>query len=356
MKTLARLATAAILSLATLSTDAVAQVPATLTQQGSLFDVDGNPLSGTYDVTYALYTDASSATPVWSETIEISAVEGQFVAELGTTSPMGNVFDGSVLYLGMSIDGDPEIVPRERISSVPYALVAGDVSGDIHPASVVVDGVTVIDSTGHWVGDMAGLQGPRGEQGPAGDPGEQGPPGLTPEISPRHFDGECGRIGVSIGWAGSWVNICDGAPGEQGPPGERGEQGPPGEQGPAGTFAISSGTSAVFGTGPFVMASGDGWTLEASDPASIVLTSTSSAAINLNLEYTETCAGSASAGRADTVQAFGEFSFAGGNVAGTLCSPGAVARATIFSPSSNTLEQVNCMKTAVNEIRCFRVF
>jgi hypothetical protein len=81
-------------------------------------------------------------------------------------------------------------IKKSQPQSVPYAMIAGDAIGDIHPTSVSIAGVgTVINSGGKWVGDPAGLQGPQGPQGPQGLQGPQGPAG------PAGVQGPAGPLG-----------------------------------------------------------------------------------------------------------------------------------------------------------------
>jgi hypothetical protein len=65
----------------------------------------------------------------------------------------------------MAVGSDPEAALRSAVRSAPYAIVAGDVVGNIHPASVSVNGSLVIDGQGNWVGPATGLMGPAGPQG-----------------------------------------------------------------------------------------------------------------------------------------------------------------------------------------------
>jgi hypothetical protein len=104
------------------------------------------------------------------------------------------------------VDKDDEMSPREEITSVPYALVAQDVVGEIHPTAVTVAGKKVIDSQGKWVGDTTGLKGEKGDKGDPGAPGAKGEPG-APGLP--------------------------GMPGLQGIPGPKGDKGDKGEPGGA---------------------------------------------------------------------------------------------------------------------------
>src|SRR5262249_41533674 len=137
-----------------------AGVPPTMTHQGRLFDASDKPISDTLPVQFAFYADANATTPLWSEAAQITFDEGYFSASLGATTPFSvGLFDGSVRYLGITVGSDPEMTPRVRVQSVPYALMAGDVTGDIHPTSVSVNGTTIIDAQGNWTGSTAGLAG-----------------------------------------------------------------------------------------------------------------------------------------------------------------------------------------------------
>ncbi|AUX43175.1 uncharacterized protein SOCE26_046180 [Sorangium cellulosum] len=190
---------------------AAAAVPGTITHQGRLFDAEDQPIDGTLDVVFALYDTRSATVPVWSEVHTITFDHGYFSVDLGEVSPIDEpVSDGAARYLGITVGDDPEMVPRARVASVPYALQAGNVDGDITPSSVSVGGRLVIDSSGMWVGAPVGLQGapgPAGSPGPAGPIGPAGPPGET---------------------------------GPQGAPGPAGEPGSAGPPGPSGVLASTS--------------------------------------------------------------------------------------------------------------------
>jgi len=136
-----------------------AVVPAGLTQQGRILDADGNPLNADVTITFTIYDDPEAAEPanaLWTESQEITMEDGYFSTRLGDDAdnefPAG-LFDGSVRYIGVQIGSDDEMRPRERIGSVPYAFMANDVVGDIHPTSVSVNGAVVIDATGAWRGN-----------------------------------------------------------------------------------------------------------------------------------------------------------------------------------------------------------
>jgi hypothetical protein len=132
-------------------TNVDAAVPTGITQQGRVLDADGNAIAGEVTMVFTAYDEATDGTSLWTETQSITLDEGYFSARLGEDSDNpfpDDFFDGSVRYIGITIGSDDELAPRERIASVPYAYHASEVTGDIHPASVTVGGVEVIDATG----------------------------------------------------------------------------------------------------------------------------------------------------------------------------------------------------------------
>lgn len=210
-----------------------ANVPQSITHQGRLYDGGDKPIDATLAVQFAIYADASATTAIWTETDQVTFEDGYFSVSIGENTPFtAAVFNGSVRYLGITVGGDPEMSPRVPIQSVPYAMVAGDAIGDIHPTSVVINGTTVINSGGKWVGDLAGLQGPQGPQGPQGLQGPQGPTGPTGVAG---VTGPTGPTGAT------------GATGSTGPQGPQGQAGVQGNQGPAGPTGAVGATGA---TGP----------------------------------------------------------------------------------------------------------
>jgi len=165
--------------------DAAAVVPPTITHQGRLFDSDGAPVTDTLEVVFTIYDSPAGGSAVWTETLMVAFDEGYYSVELGEDTLFDStVIDGSTRYMGVSVNGDEEMSPRGTVGSVPYAMLANDVNGDINPNSVNVGGSPVIDENGMWVGDPTGLVGPAGPAGPQGDPGPAGAAGPTGPTGP----------------------------------------------------------------------------------------------------------------------------------------------------------------------------
>ena len=161
-----------------LSNGAAADVPAGLMHQGRLFDVAGKPITGSAQVQFAIYDAETGGSSLWTESHDVPLDDGYFSVTIGEKTPIGAVLGVSKRWLGITVGNDAEMTPRSPIQSVPYAVLAGDVTGDIHPTSVTIAGFgAVIDASGKWVGNPAGLVGPAGPPGPAGPQGMSGPPG-----------------------------------------------------------------------------------------------------------------------------------------------------------------------------------
>jgi len=154
-----RFLSAAAIVLSSWSTVGQAAVPTGITQQGRVLDTDGNPVTAEVAITFTVYDDptaAEEANVLWTEVLNIQLDDGYFSARIGEDgdNPFPpTLFDGSVRYLGITIGTDDELAPRARLASVPYAFVAGDAVGAIHPLSVTVAGKKDIDESGNWVGN-----------------------------------------------------------------------------------------------------------------------------------------------------------------------------------------------------------
>ncbi|WP_437680634.1 collagen-like protein [Sorangium sp. So ce131] len=262
---------------------AAAAVPATITHQGRLYNANDAPINDTIEVVFALYDDLEASTPIWSEVHAITFEDGFFSVRLGSIIPFeDSIFDGADRYLGITVGDDDELKPRATVASVPYALLAGNVNGDISPRSIVVNtvngstvlinqtgievnGVQVINENGEWVGSPAGLQGPQGVAGPTGPAGPVGPPGPAGSAGPAGPPGDAGPIGPAgppgeagpIGPAGPPGDAGPigpaGPPGDAGPIGPAGPPGPAGPRGPAGLRGMpgpAGATGATGATGP----------------------------------------------------------------------------------------------------------
>jgi len=95
-----------------------------LPYQGRLTDALGNPINNTgqgLEMTFALYTQATGGTPVWSERhTSVPVSDGLFNVYLGSISSLDPALFDNDLWMGVKIGNDLEMTPRER--AMPYAV------------------------------------------------------------------------------------------------------------------------------------------------------------------------------------------------------------------------------------------
>ena len=106
-----------------------------ITYQGLLTDSGGNPLTGTYGITFNLYDVDYGGSPLATSVQHVLCTNGQFTTPV-TFDP--SLFDGRALWLGITVDADPEMTPRQEIRPVPYAM-------SLRPGAVISD------STSGWL-------------------------------------------------------------------------------------------------------------------------------------------------------------------------------------------------------------
>jgi len=101
-----------------------AQVPTSISYQGYLEDGSGPVTQTGLQMEFALYETDSGGSSVWAEVQSVDVTDGLFSVLLGSGSPMAaSDFEGE-RYLGISVDGDGEMTPRQKLASVAYSLVA----------------------------------------------------------------------------------------------------------------------------------------------------------------------------------------------------------------------------------------
>jgi len=127
---------------------ALAEVPRLINYQGILTDLQGDPLDGTYDLTFRIYPD-SIAPPglfTWTEVhTGVTITDGLFNVILGRHTPLWQgLFAYEERWLGITVGTEHEIAPRTRITSVPWALRAA-IADSATSAGTGSDGDWTID-------------------------------------------------------------------------------------------------------------------------------------------------------------------------------------------------------------------
>lgn len=111
-------------------------VASKISYQGRLTDAVGNPLSGSYDLMFQLWNDATAGSQVGSDIVKngVPVSNGLFTVELDVPQ---SALNGQALWLRIRV-GREWLSPRQPLLPAPYALglrpganVTGDISGAV---------------------------------------------------------------------------------------------------------------------------------------------------------------------------------------------------------------------------------
>lgn len=113
-------------ALAALPWVAEAEPPALLPVQGYLTDAGGAPINGSTAITFAIYDVVVGGAALHLEQQTVSVDRGTFTAYLGagTTNLSLGIFTARDLWLGIAVGADPEMTPRFRLGTAPFAAFA----------------------------------------------------------------------------------------------------------------------------------------------------------------------------------------------------------------------------------------
>jgi hypothetical protein len=126
-------------------------VPQLINYQGRLLDSADAPITGSKSILFTMYD--AQGTALWSETQSVGIVNGTFKVFLGSVTDLSDaVFEGGLVYLGIKVETDAEMTPRQKVVSVPYAMRAG-VADSLYnePSQVPVGGIVA------WAKSLTGV-------------------------------------------------------------------------------------------------------------------------------------------------------------------------------------------------------
>lgn len=106
---------------------AAAFTPATLSYQGSLYDNNKLPVTAVKTLRFNLYktVDAAESARFWTETMtSVNVTNGRFAVILGNTTPLNPADFQTDIWVGIKVDTDNEMTPRQKLTSVAFALNA----------------------------------------------------------------------------------------------------------------------------------------------------------------------------------------------------------------------------------------
>ncbi len=104
-------------------------VPVSTVRYSSVIpDSSSAPRSGVVPLTFSLYADPDTNSPLWSEHQSVSvAADGRYTVLLGATTPLNAALfpSGEQRWLGVQVGDNPEL-PRVLLAGQPYAITASN--------------------------------------------------------------------------------------------------------------------------------------------------------------------------------------------------------------------------------------
>ena len=124
-----------------LTSSVLAQIPRTLSYQGVLTDLSGNPKAdGSYNISFSLYEQSTGGTAIWTEAKSLALTKGLFSTSLGDLTPFADSIKFNQQYwLGITVGTDPELTPRIVLNANGYSFssIYSDTAGNIIDGKVV---------------------------------------------------------------------------------------------------------------------------------------------------------------------------------------------------------------------------
>ncbi|HWR82994.1 MAG TPA: hypothetical protein VN285_06810 [Candidatus Deferrimicrobium sp.] len=143
--------------------------PQLISYQARLTDSSGIALpDSSYGVVLALYADSTTGTPLWSESAMVATQSGLFTHRLGSVTAFSRTLftSNETLFLQVTVAGQA-MLPRTRLSGVPYALTAGNLSVRDIAGTIAIQ--TIADSHQFSIYGPTGLEEIRLRGGESGD-------------------------------------------------------------------------------------------------------------------------------------------------------------------------------------------
>lgn len=140
----------AVIVLALLSSAAgAADLARVLPHEGRLLRADGTPERGSVSMTFRVYSAALGGGADYTETLVVTVnADGYYAVILGAGAALP-AFDGRDFWLGVTLAGESEMLPRARMAAVPYALRAQSAAeADRLSATATVPGAQVTGAVG----------------------------------------------------------------------------------------------------------------------------------------------------------------------------------------------------------------
>lgn len=106
-----------------------ADIPRYINYQGKLTDADDNPVTGDVSVTLRIYDAETGGTALWEETQTVTVARGIFSILLGSAQSLSDLDFDSPYWYSVEVESDGEMTPRQRLTTVAYAINADKLDG-----------------------------------------------------------------------------------------------------------------------------------------------------------------------------------------------------------------------------------
>lgn len=127
-------------------------IPHLVSYQGRLTDSENQPLEdGAYTLIINLYTQETGGSAIWSETHQVSTMDGYFNILLGAITPLDSLPNDGECYLGLSLQGEEEMVPLQKLVSAPFAYRAEEIpDNSVTTRKLVASAATNVTALSKW--------------------------------------------------------------------------------------------------------------------------------------------------------------------------------------------------------------
>lgn len=129
MKTLSRWLVLSLLAAA--GAASAVNMPLRIPFQGKLIDpTDNSPRNGDVVMTFRLYDVPTGGSALYAEPMTVAVNNGVFAVQLGTSAQLStNLFSHASAYLGITVSGDTEMLPRQPLTMSAYAFTSMQLAG-----------------------------------------------------------------------------------------------------------------------------------------------------------------------------------------------------------------------------------
>ncbi|MDP3543053.1 MAG: hypothetical protein Q8T11_11365 [Elusimicrobiota bacterium] len=101
-------------------------MPLRIPFQGKLIDpADNSPRNGDVVMTFRIYDVPTAGSALYTEPMTVAVNNGVFAVQLGTSAQLSaNLFSHASAYLGITVAGDSEMLPRQPLTMSAYAFTS----------------------------------------------------------------------------------------------------------------------------------------------------------------------------------------------------------------------------------------